>query len=41
MQNNSLSYIHADAKIGENVTISPFCSIQGDVEIGDNTWLGP
>ncbi|MEM6380317.1 MAG: acyl-ACP--UDP-N-acetylglucosamine O-acyltransferase [Bacteroidota bacterium] len=35
------SYIHPDAIIGENVTISPFCYIDKDVVIGDGTWLGP
>src|SRR5690554_1985148 len=35
------AYIHPDAKIGENVTISPFSYISEDVEIGDGTWIGP
>ena len=35
-----LSYIHPNAKIGQNVVIEPFCNIKGDVEIGDNTWIG-
>lgn len=35
------SYIHPDAIIGKNVTISPFCYIDQDVVIGDGTWLGP
>ncbi|NJO03273.1 MAG: acyl-ACP--UDP-N-acetylglucosamine O-acyltransferase [Bacteroidia bacterium] len=39
MQNNS--FIHPDAKIGQNVTIEPFCTIYDNVEIGDNTWIGP
>ncbi len=41
--NNALtnSCIHPEAKIGENVTIGPFCFIDRDVEIGDNTWIGP
>lgn len=38
---SNLSYIHPDAKIGKNVTISPFASIYEDVEIGDGTWIGP
>jgi UDP-N-acetylglucosamine acyltransferase len=29
------------AKIGTNVTISPFSTIYGDVEIGDDCWIGP
>lgn len=33
--------LHPDAKIGENVTISPFSTIYGDVVIGDGTWIGP
>ena len=36
-----LSYIHPDAKIGQNVIIEPFSAIYGNVEIGDNTWIGP
>ena len=35
------AYIHPDAKIGKNVTISPFAYIDKGVEIGDNTWIGP
>ncbi len=38
---STLSYIHPDAKLGQNVTVSPFASIYADVEIGDNTWIGP
>jgi UDP-N-acetylglucosamine acyltransferase len=38
---NNLSYIHPDAKIGANVTISPFASIYENVEIGEGTWIGP
>ena len=33
--------IHPNAKIGENVTIEPFSTVYGDVEIGDGTWIGP
>ncbi len=36
-----LSYIHPDAKIGDNVTISPFVTIYEDVEIGDGTYIHP
>ncbi|MDR0713964.1 MAG: acyl-ACP--UDP-N-acetylglucosamine O-acyltransferase [Bacteroidales bacterium] len=32
-----LSYIHPEAKIGENVTVEPFASISGDVVIGEGT----
>ena len=35
------SFIHPEAKIGENVTIEPFTTIEADVVIGDGTWVGP
>jgi UDP-N-acetylglucosamine acyltransferase len=38
---SKLAYIHADAKIGMNVTIDPFAYISGNVVIGDGTWIGP
>ena len=41
MKNNTLSYIHPDAKIGKNVTIEPFATIYDNVEIGDDCWIGP
>ncbi|MEL6987987.1 MAG: acyl-ACP--UDP-N-acetylglucosamine O-acyltransferase [Bacteroidota bacterium] len=42
MQNNSaLNVIHPNAKIGKNVTISPFVTVEENVEIGDNCWIGP
>ncbi|MCR5180848.1 MAG: acyl-ACP--UDP-N-acetylglucosamine O-acyltransferase [Bacteroidaceae bacterium] len=34
-----LAYIHPEAKLGENVEIGPFCYIDRNVEIGDNTTL--
>lgn len=34
-----LTYVHPNAKIGQNVRIDPFAVIQDDVEIGDNTWI--
>jgi UDP-N-acetylglucosamine acyltransferase len=37
----SLSSIHPEAKIGENVTISPFVTIEKDAVIGDNTCIYP
>jgi UDP-N-acetylglucosamine acyltransferase len=37
----SLSSVHPDAKIGENVTIGPFVTIENDVVIGDNTYIYP
>ena len=38
---NSLSYIHPNAKIGENVEIGPFVTIYDDVVIGDGTRIHP
>jgi UDP-N-acetylglucosamine acyltransferase len=38
---HSLTHIHPEAKIGENVTIEPFTTIERDVVIGDGTWIGP
>ena len=38
---SSLNVIHPKAKIGKNVTISPFVVIEEDVVIGDNSWIGP
>jgi UDP-N-acetylglucosamine acyltransferase len=32
--------VHPDAKIGNNVTIETFATVQQDVEIGDGTWIG-
>ncbi len=37
---SNLAYVHPKAKIGNNVTVEPFASIYGDVEIGDNCWIG-
>ncbi len=41
MSIHALSCVHPDAKIGNNVIISPFCFVEADVEIGDNTWIAP
>jgi len=38
---SSLSQIHPSAKIGKDVTISPFSFIDENVEIGDGTWIAP
>lgn len=38
---HTLASIHPDAQIGENVTISPFVTIEADVVIGDHCWIGP
>lgn len=37
----NLSYIHPNAKIGKDVTISPFVTIYDDVEVGDGTYIHP
>ncbi len=39
--NHPLSAIHPNAKIGENVIIESFVTIQEDAIIGDGTWIGP
>ncbi len=33
--------IHPNAKIAENVIVGSFSVIEGDVEIGEGTWVGP
>ena len=38
---NELSFVHLDAIIGENVTISPFVTIDKNVVIGDGTYIYP
>ena len=38
---NELSFVHPDAIIGENVTISPFVTIDKNVVIGDGTYIYP
>lgn len=35
------SHIDSKARLGNNVTVSPFTTIYGDVVIGDNCWIGP
>jgi len=35
-----LSYIHADAKVADNVVIEPFVTIDKNVVIGEGTWIG-
>jgi len=39
--NDSLIQVHPGARIGRNVTISPFTTIAEHVEIGDDCWIGP
>ena len=36
-----MNIIDAKAKIGENVHIGAFTTVEADVEIGDGTWIGP
>jgi UDP-N-acetylglucosamine acyltransferase len=36
----SLSYIHPQARLAENVVVDPFTVIHHDVEIGEGTWIG-
>jgi len=38
---DSRAVIHANAKLGKNVTVGPFAVIGEGVEIGDDTWIGP
>ena len=38
--NYPMTCIHPDAKIGQNVVISPFTTISARVEIGDDCWIG-
>ncbi len=38
---HNLTNIHKEATIGENVKIDAFTTIEGDVIIGDNCWIGP
>jgi UDP-N-acetylglucosamine acyltransferase len=35
-----LSYVHPGARIGRNVVIEPFVTIQDNVEIDDDCWIG-
>lgn len=36
-----LANVHPEAKIGNNVVIEPFATVQRDVVIGDGCWIGP
>src|ERR1700741_3790638 len=38
---SNLASIDPKAKLGATVTVSPFATIYGDVEIGEGTWIGP
>ena len=35
----TLAFIHPDAKIGKDVIIEPFTTINKNVEIGEGTWI--
>ena len=37
VMNYPMAYVHPTAKIGADVTVSPFSTIMNDVEIGDGT----
>jgi len=39
--NDNMTNVHPDARIGNNVVISPFTTIAANVEIGDDCWIGP
>jgi len=39
--NQDFKAVHPNARIGNNVTISPFVTIEEDVQIGDDCWIGP
>lgn len=41
MDYRTQSTIHPEAKVGEHVSIGPYCYIEHNVEIGDGTWIGP
>jgi len=38
---HKLAHIHPGARLGTNVAVEPFTIIAEDVEIGDNSWIGP
>jgi UDP-3-O-[3-hydroxymyristoyl] glucosamine N-acyltransferase len=35
-----LANVHPEAKIGKDVIIEPFVTIEKEVEIGDGCWIG-
>ena len=41
MMISPLSNIHPDAKIGKDVKVDAFTTIEADVVIGEGTWVGP
>ena len=38
---SNLAFVHPEARLGKNVTVEPFAYIDRNVEIGDETWIGP
>ncbi len=40
-QIHPLANVHKDAKLGENVIVEAFATVEADTEIGDGTWIGP
>jgi UDP-N-acetylglucosamine acyltransferase len=38
---SNLAFVHADARLGNDVTVDPFAFIAGNVVIGEGTWIGP
>ena len=36
-----LAYVHPEARLAAGVTVEPFTTIAGDVEIGEGSWIGP
>lgn len=41
MSQYPLANVHPDARIGKNVIIEPFATVQKDVTIDDGSWIGP
>lgn len=41
MSQYPLANVHPEARIGKNVVIEPFATVQKDVVIGDDSWIGP
>lgn len=41
MNIHPMTNIHPDANIGEGVKVEAFTTIEGNVEIGEGTWIGP
>jgi len=41
MSRYPLANVHPEARIGNNVVIEAFATVQQDVVIGDNCWIGP